>query len=576
MSVAAVSLSPIEAHERTICEVLSDSYAFEIPSYQRPYAWELDQARELLSDITGAMDNAAASGGIYFLGSIVLIKLPNDAQAKVIDGQQRLTTLTILLSVLRDLTTEQETRIERRSYIFQKGSPDRGTKDQYRLLLRERDRAFFLKYVQKPDATNSLPEPAALRGSEQRIAENARYFRAELEAMPEDRRNKLIQFLLQRCYLVVVAVPTAQAARRIFTVLNARGLDLTATDILKANLLERVTEPHDAELAKRWEAVEDALGRDSFVELFAHIRMIYERDKPRIALEDGFPAVVSPFNGDCNAFVSDLLEPLADAYVLLSGPIAIQQQFGADCAKAVRSLHRLDNKDWMPPALLRLWKRTSGDASDVSEFLIELERLAYFLFVTRADVNDRMARFAAVMDEFQPRANKPVPLAGLSLSAEEQTKFISALSGPIYQLTRVCKPVLQRLDESLASGGATYDTLVSIEHVLPQTVDKSGEWGKTFPDESSRKEWTHRLGNLVLLTRRINSAASNWDFKTKKEKYFQSKAGATTFALTLRVLQKDTWTLAELEQNQKELIGKLEDVWQLAASQPAASQPVPA
>jgi len=79
---------------------------------------------------------------------------------------------------------------------------------------------------------------------------------------------------------------------------------------------------------------------------------------------------------------------------------------------------------------------------------------------------------------------------------------------------------------------------------------------------------------LVLLTRRINSAASNWDFKTKKEKYFQSKAGATTFALTLRVLQKEKWTLTELEQNQKELLQKLQDVWQLTASTPTAAQPL--
>ncbi len=140
----AVILSPIEAHEHAIGEVLSDKYAFEIPSYQRPYAWEEEQARELLSDILAAMDNTDVSGGIYFLGSIVLIKTPNDPNAKVIDGQQRLTTLTILLSALRDLTSDDEVRIERRSYIFQKGSADKGTSDQYRLLLRERDRPFFL------------------------------------------------------------------------------------------------------------------------------------------------------------------------------------------------------------------------------------------------------------------------------------------------------------------------------------------------------------------------------------------------------------------------------------------------
>ena len=139
----------IEAHEQNIAQIFSDTYAFEIPPYQRPYAWEQDQARELLSDLLDAMDNKDASGGIYFLGSIVLIKSPTDPASKLIDGQQRLTTLKILLSILRDLTTNTEMSIERRAYVFQKASADRGTQDRYRLLLRERDRPFFLKGTSK-------------------------------------------------------------------------------------------------------------------------------------------------------------------------------------------------------------------------------------------------------------------------------------------------------------------------------------------------------------------------------------------------------------------------------------------
>jgi uncharacterized protein with ParB-like and HNH nuclease domain len=224
-------LNAIEAHESTIGHIFSDEYAFEIPPYQRPYAWEQEQVEELLSDILDAMDNAT-TGGVYFLGSIVLIKSPNVPLARVVDGQQRLTSLTILLSVLRDLTTDAETKITRRNYVFQKANPDSGAEDRYRLLLRQRDRAFFLKNIQMTDATKHIAAPNTLEGS-------GRYLRATLEMLPEDKRNKLVAFIIQKCYLVVVAVPTAEAARRIFTVLNARGLDLTPTDILKAELLDR-------------------------------------------------------------------------------------------------------------------------------------------------------------------------------------------------------------------------------------------------------------------------------------------------------------------------------------------------
>ena len=301
--------------------------------------------------------NDLKSGGVYFLGSIVLIKSPNDPLSKVIDGQQRLTTLTILLSALRDLTTDKEKRFDRRRYIFQKANADLGTQDRFRMLLRMRDRAFFHKTVQDAGATSALPDVEALEGSQFRIAANARYYRERLEHLPESKRDALVAFLVQRCYLVVVAVPTAEAARRIFTVLNARGLDLTPTDILKADLLDRVPEDAEMALAERWEAVEQESGRDGMVELFGHIRMIYEREKPRLALETGFPKFVTPFDDDAEKFVSELLEPVADAFTLLKENDALKRLFGNDTAKVVRALNQIDNKDWVPPALCVLWKR---------------------------------------------------------------------------------------------------------------------------------------------------------------------------------------------------------------------------
>lgn len=557
----SVQLGLIEAHEQTIGKIFSDSYGFEIPPYQRPYAWEEEQATELLTDLLEAMDNTEISGGVYFLGSVVLIKSPADPKSLVVDGQQRLTTLTILISVLRDLTSNEEVRISRRSFVYQRANPDSGTVDRYRLLLRSQDRAFFSKFIQIPDATNELPDPAKLHGSQQRIAENASYFRRQLMKMEEERRNKLVAFIIQRCYVVAVAVPTPESARRIFRVLNARGLDLTPTDILKADLLDRAGQTRELDLASRWEAIEQRLGRDKLVELFGHIRMIFERDKPRVALEDGFPASVKPFKGDADLFMTDFLEPLAEAYSLLSNRQLLRNRFGLDAYRAVQSLDRVDNKDWVPAAILCLWK-TQNEAL-IAKFLIDLERLTYFLFCTRAEVNVRISRNVDVMDMIDPRPEKPVPTFGLYLSEAEQFQFLEALSGPLYTKTRVCKPVLLRLDEALSSGGATYDDIVSIEHVLPQTVNEGSNWAQLFPAEQERKEWTHRLANLVLLTRRINTKASNWDFDRKKMQYFASDDGSSPFPLTQAVLQTPTWNLQFLKDRQRALIEALGKFWKL-------------
>ncbi|OSJ32582.1 hypothetical protein BSZ19_18705 [Bradyrhizobium japonicum] len=560
----SVQLGLIEAHEQTIGKIFSDSYGFEIPPYQRPYAWEEEQATELLTDLLEAMDNTEISGGVYFLGSVVLIKSPADPKSLVVDGQQRLTTLTILISVLRDLTLNEEVRINRRSFVFQRANPDSGTVDRYRLLLRSQDRAFFSKFIQIPDATSELPDPTKLQGSQQRIAENASYFRRQLMKMEEERRNKLVAFIIQRCYVVAVAVPTPESARRIFRVLNARGLDLTATDILKADLLDRAGHTRELDLASRWEAIEQRLGRDKMVELFGHIRMIFERDKPRVALEDGFPTYVKPFKGDADLFMTDFLEPLAEAYSLLSNRQLLRNRFGLDAYRAVQSLDRVDNKDWVPAAILCLWKMQDGGL--IAKFLIDLERLTYLLFCIRAEVNVRISRNVDVMDIIDPRPEKPVPMFGLDLSEAEQFQFLDALSGPLYTKTRVCKPVLLRLDEALSSGGATYDDIVSIEHVLPQTVNEGSDWAQLFPVEQERKEWTHRLANLVLLTRRLNTKASNWDFDRKKTQYFASEDGSSPFPLTQAVLQTPTWNLQFLKDRQRTLIQALGKLWKLEVS----------
>ena len=117
------ALQSIEASEKQVADVLSDNYSFTIPPYQRPYAWELEQAIELLDDLLDAMDPSSESDGLYFLGSIVLVKTPGESEARVVDGQQRLTTLTILFSVLRDLT--RDLPLKHRRQVRQTGGRQR-------------------------------------------------------------------------------------------------------------------------------------------------------------------------------------------------------------------------------------------------------------------------------------------------------------------------------------------------------------------------------------------------------------------------------------------------------------------
>ena len=559
--MANTVLERIEAGEKQIADIFSDKYAFTIPPYQRPYAWEIQQAGELFGDLLDAMAPTSRSEGLYFLGSIVLVKTPADPEAKVVDGQQRLTTLTILLSVLRDLTDDAELKIRRDTYVKQASNPDLGQPERLRLHLRQRDQVFFENTVQRRDATANLPRLAGLKGSQARIVENAMHYRKRLLDMSDGQRGNLIKFVLNSCYLVVVTVPTDAAARRIFTVLNARGLDLTATDILKADLLERAGEAREKELSTRWEQIELALDRDRFSDLFTHIRMIFQREKPRSALEAGFPEFVRPFRGDPKEFLSDTLEPFAEAFTLAEDRNDIERRFDARTTSLLRSLNRLDNKDWVPPLLLRLKQYFADEAVDVPDFIMKLERLAYYLFVTRSDVNARISRYADVLEQIDPRERSTPRSTGLEFSDEEARYFLNALDEPVYLKSRVVKPLLLRLDLTLSDGSAVYDyPTISVEHVCPQTIDPGSQWGDWFSDRKAHNDWVHRAANLVLLTHRKNSSASNWDLNRKKSAYFV-KDDACPFLLTQQVLDATEWTPRTLEDRQKKVLRTLSKSW---------------
>jgi uncharacterized protein with ParB-like and HNH nuclease domain len=304
------------AHEQAISKIFSDDYVFRIPGYQRPYAWTTEQAQELLDDLLTFMQ--AAGGPVeemppYFLGSIVLIKAETAPEADVVDGQQRLTTLTILLAAIRACVSEPSASDVTR-LIYEKGSTILGAKDRFRLTLRERDCDFFQTYIQKEDGISKLLNLAdELTDSQKNIRTNALLYTTSLSKIPEAEQLRLAQFAVTRCYLVVVSTPDLDSAYRIFSVLNSRGLDLSPTDILKSEVIGGIPAVLRDAYTKKWEDAEQDLGREAFTDLFSHIRMVYRRLKPKGTLIKEFKDHVTEINQPAQ-FIDQVLLPMARAY----------------------------------------------------------------------------------------------------------------------------------------------------------------------------------------------------------------------------------------------------------------------
>lgn len=557
----------LTAKEQSLAKIFSDDYVFTIPGYQRPYAWGKEQAQELLDDLLGALATAPEQlneAAPYFLGSIVLIKSESSSDATVVDGQQRLTTLTLLLSAIRASVQDVAVQTGITKRIYEHGDVVSATQARYRLSLRERDRDFFRQYVQHENGLFQLIELAShLPDAQARILNNAKVFMAGLAKLTQAELVRLVQFVITRCYLVTVATPDLDSAYRIFGVLNSRGLDLSATDILKAEVIGGIAPDLRDTYTKKWEDQEEDLGRDGFGELFSHIRMVYRKAKPQGTLLKEFKEHVTPAARP-HVFVDDVLLPMAQAFSEISDADYASQKNAEQVNEHLRWLNRLEFKDWVPPALV-FFVRNRNQPESMLAFFKSLERLAYSMLARKTGVNERIERFSALTLTIEREQNLSLLPSPMQLTPFEQYETYSALNGSLYEThsSRAVATLMLRLDHLMSDGSASYQhEVVSVEHVLPQQPAPNSQWLAWVPDPLTHQQWVHRLGNLALLSRKKNSAASNYEFEKKKNAYF-TKGGVCSFALTTEVLKHNEWTEAVMQHRQENMLKILETHWGL-------------
>lgn len=558
------SVKQLEAEELRIRKVFSADFDFEIPEYQRPYAWGKEQALQLLDDLDDALSRDTDEP--YFLGSVVLVKTKMAPTAQVIDGQQRLTTLTILFAILRDLAQDDDLRKELGDLVREPGSKLAGTKAKPRLRLRERDAQFFHDFIQTPGKLKDLArlDPASLNDAQRAVRANCVELECRLRTWDENRRESLAAMLGSRTFLVVVSTPDLTSAHRIFSVMNSRGLDLSPADIFKAEVIGKIADEEQTKYADKWESEEEDLGRDNFADLFQHIRMIMAKEKGRRDLLRDFKdqVLINYLPDAAQEFVDAVLLPYSDAYENL-----LAQKYSAGRGSEIvnhwiQRLHQVDNNDWRPPALWAL-RHHGHDPTFVAQFLKKLERLSGSMLIRRIYATPRISRYAELLKELDTRG-LGLEAPAFMLDHEERLDTVTKLRGDIYHTPPVRRYVLLRLDEMLAPDpGVAYDhKMITVEHVLPQNPRSDSDWVRNFTDDE-REQWTHKLGNLVLLNRAKNSQAQNYDFPTKKQRYFGGANGIAVFAITQQVVHHDQWLPTTIQARQEELVTKLVNEWRL-------------
>ncbi|MEO0466520.1 MAG: DUF262 domain-containing HNH endonuclease family protein [Pseudomonadota bacterium] len=550
------SLQAIGIGSRTlnVAQMLGPERRLALPAYQRSYSWGEREAMALLADLTEAME----SGLVHFIGAVVIVNEPGQA-TEIVDGQQRLTTLTILLAVLRDLETDQARAKALHDLIAISATPNAAA--GWRLVLNHLDGDFFRATIQSPGRAHTVRDEPHESASQRRMSDVAIGFARELEKLPENERRHLADTIVTRCAMVEVTVENRDMGYKVFRVLNDRGKAPNAHDIIKTDIFERaeLSLEEANRYGAKWAEYEALIGGAAFDDLLRQLRVLYDRSA-KGDLIAGLRQSVIPKVG-ARPFLDDILPRHVTAYLeITTGKV----QFG-DLSNAVAAyvnrMRALDHQSWRAPALKFLVQHRDQTGSAV-EFFQQLERLSFVLqlIVPKKDQRDRRyKRVVEALDSPQTLFSKNSPL---SISRDEVRRIRERLEGRFATFGQR-RAMALRLNAAL-DGGRTLppEADATVEHVLPRNPGEGSYWHMVWPDPAKRRELCDTLGNFILLPHSDNQLADRLDYRSKKKVYFNG-SGAAHFALTRDLEHQEAWTADVVRQRTGRLAQILMRDWGL-------------
>ncbi|MFE5907867.1 DUF262 domain-containing protein [Streptomyces wedmorensis] len=545
---------------------------FQVPLYQRTYSWTEKQLGQLWTDILDQAEllESGEKASTHFLGSVVLAPSPqNEATFPrwlVVDGQQRLTTLSLALTAIRDHIADAEPDEAERiddEYLVNKR---KNGSDHFRLLPTQADRAQFAAYVRGPLSEQAVGGAVAAAYS---------FFRRKLveaadPAAPQDV-FRIEQAITSRLTLVAVTAERGDNVHRIFESLNNTGLKLSQADLLRNYLFMRLPTRGEHVYETYWLPLQDSLSNDELEQLM-WLQLVLDGDD-RVRRQDLYAAQQQRFER------GEVSEAEIEAYIkkLYRRGALFRRLLYPDVEPnaAVRGhLHRLDT--WQaqvtyPALMLLLDRRERGDLNsmDTARAMSYVESFLVRRMMCRVPTNNLNRIFQAVPGQLP----LDMPVAdGLHQLLSAENRFWpdddelreKVRTAPFYKFGRghQRKMVLQRLEESYEHPEPVdfAAAQLTIEHVMPQSP--GDEWlrmlsedvvdGESPKDLHSRLQ--HTLGNLTLTA--VNSELSNHPFERK-----QDLLQGSHLEMNRRIAATERWGADEIRTRADELTDRAIALW---------------
>jgi hypothetical protein len=557
-----------EAGRQTIGALLSTtSPHIEVPEWQRSYSWTTEEVEAFWQDLL-AFDALYPENNVigeeYFLGSIVLVT--GGPTNLLLDGQQRLATATILLSVLRDARRDYSADAAARlqSKYISDFDDATGTRT-HELTLNVYDREFFRTEIQDEPQTSPIRVPPTLK-SHGLIRRAREYFGERIREEGDkagggraafDRNLRISRVVCDHVSVVAVNSTDEDNAAAVFETLNDRGIGLSTPDLLRNLVIRRAPDFETRDrIVGLWLSVLSINEEASVEEFLRHYWVSHRGDvKARKLYRVIKDTIIAENIGSL-----ELSKDLA-ATALVYRDIVRARDDDPEVQRLLEGVRALGAKA-LYPALLSGYAAAEGDGAKE-----KLRLLADALTTLFVRYNVIGGRETTIMETtvYQVAANlratkdftaAVAALAALSPSADEfvarfQRASVSRIATARY-LLREIEHAKRRTQEVAIEG----TDRVHVEHIYPQTPDD--------PKWLNHAQAINRLGNLTLLGKRLNSSIKNAAFASKKRQgYAESE-----IVMTRELLSRDGWDSTAVDERQAELSRWIFDIWNFLGESP--------
>jgi hypothetical protein len=550
----------LKIHLEGISNVLKTK-RFHVPAYQRSYSWESEHVFALLQDINEAI---LAKENEYFLGSIVVTG-PLDGKHDVVDGQQRLATISLLVSAIKDIFEDKkdyEVVVSvKNDYL---ASTDRKTKEKEpKLTLNEVDNELFQELIEKNEGFDDSKYQRQSHRLMIAAAKQIRQFMDGLLMSSKDEEETLhawLDYLDSNLKIIVVAAPDESNAFVIFETLNDRGLELAISDLLKNYIFHKSGDKIE-EAKNRWlsmNAVLEATSEEpltvTYLRHFAMSRYGLVRER------DLFNTIKKKVTNKKSALnlATDLSNTVKVFSALVNTDHELWQKYDPDVRTRVATINLL-NMSQIRPLLIAILEKF--DAPKIKESFRLLESVAVRFQIVGGVGGGTLERIysdtAKAVFDSSIKTPKEIIAAFTTLPAD--SAFQQAFAVAQISRQNLARFYLNRLECAL-NGTGVQELVpnqnvghINLEHILPQTP-KDG-WLKNWKADAVRG-YLKRLGNLALLNSKINSKSGNDDFTKKRRSYAQSN-----ILLTRSIANFSDWTPESIEIRQKEMAELAVKAW---------------